>query len=148
MTPAELEDCLHERLPLTQAMQVSVVSVQRESVILSAPLLPNINHHETVFGGSASTLAITAAWSLVYVRLKEAGIATDLVIQRNTMEYERPMTGAFTARSFIVREDAWPVFIRMLARKGRARINVSAVLEHQGQVAGRFIGEFVALKTF
>ncbi|MEN8693469.1 MAG: YiiD C-terminal domain-containing protein [Akkermansiaceae bacterium] len=30
-------------------------------MILSAPIVPEINHHETVFGGSASTLCIPSA---------------------------------------------------------------------------------------
>jgi hypothetical protein len=33
----------------------------------------------------------------------------------------------------------------MIARKGKARISVLAVLEHMGRVAARFNGEFVAL---
>lgn len=145
MTPGELEHYLHAHLPLTRAMQVSVIGIGPQSIVLGAPLSPNINHHATVFGGSASTLAITAAWSLVRVLLKTAGIAGDLVIQRNTMEYELPMVGAFTARAFLADSEAWPLFMRMLLRKGRARIKVSALLEYQGQIAGRFEGEFVAL---
>jgi len=46
VTPLELERYLHEHIPLSRAMQVSVVSVQPESVVLSAPLAPNINHRE------------------------------------------------------------------------------------------------------
>jgi hypothetical protein len=33
----------------------------------------------------------------------------------------------------------------MLARRGKARITVLAVLEYTGRVAGRFSGQFVAL---
>lgn len=146
LTTGELQACLHERLPLTQAMQVVVASITVDSVILSAPLAPNINHHDTVFGGSASTLTITAAWSLVYVLLQAAEVDSQIVIQRNTMEYQQPMRGAFTARSFITEPDAWPLFMRTLQRKGRARINVSALLEYQQQIAGRFTGEFVATR--
>lgn len=145
MTPDELQRCLHERLPLTRAMQLSVVSIAADGLVLAAPLEPNLNHHETVFGGSAVTLAITAAWSLVYVRLQDAGIGGDLVIQRNTMEYERPMRGDFTARAFLADGSTWSGFKRMLLRRGRARITVRAVLECQGQVSGRLEGEFVAL---
>jgi hypothetical protein len=43
------------------------------------------------------------------------------------------------------RPEGWKPFIDMLARRGKARITVLAVLEHMGQVAGRFSGQFVAL---
>jgi hypothetical protein len=63
------------------------------------------------------------------------------------MDYARPILGEFTARSSLEAPDAWPQFLRMLARKGRARAGVSAMLEEGGQVAGRLTGEFVALGT-
>jgi len=145
VSPTELEKYLHAHIPLSMAMQVSVVSVNEEAVVLAAPLAPNINHRETVFGGSASAVAILSAWSLLHTRLVGEGIASRLVIQRNSMSYELPIDGRFTARAFLDRPADWPAFTRMLARKGKARIAASAVLEYGGQVAGRFSGEFVAI---
>ena len=145
MLPAELEQYLHEHIPLSKAMAVSVVSVEQSTVVLGAPLAPNINHRETVFGGSASALAILAAWSLLHTRLRAEGIASRLVIQRNTMEYEQPIQGEFTAHSTLEQPESWQQFIRTLARKGKGRIAVLSVLQHAGQVVGRFTGEFVAL---
>jgi thioesterase domain-containing protein len=143
--PAELEQYLHEHIPLSQAMAVSVVSVEQCAIVLRAPLAPNINHRETAFGGSASALAILAAWSLLHTRLRADGLASRLVIQRNTMEYEQPILGVFTAQSTLEQPTQWQQFTRMLTRKGKARITVSSVLQHSGQVVGRFTGEFVAL---
>jgi thioesterase domain-containing protein len=143
--PAELEKYLHEHIPLAKAMAVSAVSVGHDEVVLQAPLAPNINQHATVFGGSASALAILAAWSLLHTRLRFEGIASRLVIQRNTMEYEQPIVGEFMARSSLEQPAQWQQFIRTLVRKGKARICVSSVLEHAGQVVGRLSGEFVAL---
>jgi thioesterase domain-containing protein len=145
MLPAELEQYLHDHIPLSKAMQVSVVAADEEVVVLCAPLGPNINHRETVFGGSASALAILVAWSLLHIRLRRAGIASRLVIQRNTMEYDLPVMGEFTARASAGQGPDWQQFTRMLARRGRARIAVSSVLEYAGQVVGRFTGEFVVL---
>jgi len=46
-----VQQYLHDHIPLSKAMQVTVLSAQTDSVILSAPLAPNINGKETVFGG-------------------------------------------------------------------------------------------------
>lgn len=140
-----LEQYLHDHIPLSKSMQVSVVSVGEESVVLRAPLAPNINHRDTVFGGSASAVAILAAWSLLQTRLQSAGINSRLVIQSNTMDYHLPILGEFTARAFIEQPEAWQRFITMLRRKGKARISVSSVLEQGGQIVGSLKGEFVAL---
>jgi thioesterase domain-containing protein len=143
--PPELAQYIHAHIPLSKAMGVSVVAIADDTVTLQAPLEPNLNHRRTVFGGSASALALLASWALLHVRLQSEGIADRLVIQRNLMEYQHPIDGEFTARSMLERPDAWVPFTDMLARRGKARITVLAVLEHMGRVAGRFSGRFVAL---
>jgi thioesterase domain-containing protein len=145
MTPNELEHYLHDHIPLSKAMAASVQTIEAWLVILRAPLAPNINHRETVFGGSASALAILAAWSLLHTRMRRDGIGGRLVIQRNSMEYELPIAGEFTARASLAQPEAWGQFIRTLARRGKARVTVVAVLDHDGHAVGRFSGDFVAL---
>lgn len=139
-----LEDYLHRQIPLSAAMHVSVLSATTQSVILSAPLEPNVNHKSTVFGGSASALGILAAWSLLHLRLVEAGYTCEVVIQSNQMDYDRPISGTFTAASSLVDPSAWPAFLNMLTRKDRARIEVQSELAYEGAAAGRFKGRFVA----
>jgi thioesterase domain-containing protein len=145
MNERELEQYLYQHIPLSLAMQVSVNEVGNDCVVLSAPLAPNINHASTVFGGSASAVAILAAWSLVHVRLNNLGINCNIVIQRNSMEYEQPIYDSFTALSSISKPEAWDVFIRTLSRRGKARISVSTQLEYESKTVGRFEGEFVAV---
>jgi thioesterase domain-containing protein len=145
VSPAELERYLHEHIPLSRAMQLSVRRATDDEVVLTAPLAPNINHRETVFGGSASAVAILAAWSLLHLRLGEARSTSRLVIQRNTMDYRLPIRGDFVARSSLSDPAKWERFRRTLERKGRARIAVSSVLEYAGEAAAYFEGEFVAV---
>jgi thioesterase domain-containing protein len=144
-SPIELQQYLHEHIPLSGAMQIAVFATDNDAVVLRAPLAPNINHRKTVFGGSASALAILAAWSLLHTRLATHAVQARLVIQRNTMEYERAILSEFTARSFLPEPNHWPRFIHTLARKGKARIQVAATLEAGGEIVGRFTGDFVAL---
>ena len=77
--------------------------------------------------------------------MRSEGIHGQLVLQRNTMEYDKPIFGDFTARSSLAKAEDWPKFTRTLARKGKARLTVTAVLEHEEKVVGRLAGEFVAL---
>ena len=57
-----IKEYLYEHIPLSKAMGVEVVEAVSDRVLLKAPLAPNINHRETVFGGSASALCILSAW--------------------------------------------------------------------------------------
>ena len=145
MTPLELEQYLHRHIPLSLAMQVSVLEVQRYQVVLAAPLEPNINHRDTVFGGSATAVAVLAAWSLVHTRLVDAGFPSRLVIQRNSMTFSLPMTTGFIAKSSLADDDQWEKFARTLARRSIARISVACDLYCANEHAGRFEGDFVAV---
>lgn len=145
MEEAELERYLHERIPLARAMQVSVTQATVECVALQAPLEPNINHRGTLFGGSASAVAILAAWSLVRLRLLAEGASDRIVIFRNTMQYDRPIGGPFVARARLDPSADWPRFMEVLRHMGKAKIAVGSTLEYQGMVAARFSGEFAAL---
>lgn len=147
MLAVELEKYIQDHIPLSKAMQVSVVEIQNETVVLRAPLAPNINHHQTVFGGSASALGILSAWSLLKVRLLDAGLMSRLVIQRNTMDYILPIQGEFVARAVLAQPEEWQKFVQALKRKDKARIIVSSIIEHANQVVGHLTGEFVALRA-
>lgn len=144
MSPLELESYLHQHIPLSRAMEVSVLEASPHQVVLCAPLEPNINHRETVFGGSASAVAILAAWSMLHLSLSAQGLGSRLVIQRNTMEYQRPIDGPFTAVAQAPEAQVWQPFTRMLRRKGLGRIVQTSVLHYQGQPVGQLSGEFVA----
>ena len=147
LLPAELKQYLYLHIPLAQAMAVTVESVSPQSVVLQAPLQPNINHHETVFGGSAASVALLAGWSLLHVRLRAQGLENRLVIQRHSMEHERPIRGPFTAHAQLDESERWESFLEMLTRRGKARVTVNTLLEHSGERVGRLLGEFVALRT-
>jgi len=147
MERREFEQYLHESIPLSKAMGVQVRKSNPEHVVLAAPLVPNRNHQSTVFGGSASAVAILVAWSLLHVRLKEAGLRVRLVIRQNTMKYERPIAGKFLASSSVADLSAWDRFQEMLKRKQRARISVKVTIRCKGENVGEMQGEFVALAS-
>jgi thioesterase domain-containing protein len=136
---------LHEHIPISKAMGVEVQEASPKGVKLSAPLPPNINHRETVFGGSASAVAILSAWALLYLRLKNEDIDGRIVIQKSAMNYEHPIIDTFTAASEIREPAAWTAFVAALRRKGRARVKVCSILHCNDRKVGEFEGEFVAL---
>lgn len=145
MERRELEQFLHEQIPLSKAIGIQVQESNAEQVILSAPLIPNRNHRSTVFGGSASAVAILSAWALIYVRLRQAGLQGQLVIQKNTMVYERPIADTFIAACKVDDPSAWTKFQEMFKRKQRARISIKVTIRCNGEKVGEMNGDFVAL---
>jgi thioesterase domain-containing protein len=136
---------LYQYIPLSAAMGVQVRTARVGHVKLAAPLAPNVNHTETVFGGSAAALATLSAWTLLHLRLEEARLDARLVIQRSRMEYEKPIPGDFEAVCDFEDDFAWERFSKTLARHGRARLTLAAHLAHSRQRVASFEGDFVAL---
>ena len=145
LTQSELKNLLDTNIPLSSAMGVEVQCVEKTLVSLSAPLQQNSNHLGTVFGGSASALAILAAWSLLQVKLSEQQLSCEVIIQRNTMEYRHPIPTEMTAICQFDDSERWTRFMRTLERHGRARLSLHSDVSSRGHSCASLDGEFVAL---
>lgn len=128
-------------------MGVSVVSKDADGVLLAAPLLPNLNHRNTAFGGSISALALLSGWTLVHIRLQTLPGGYRVVIQSNTVKYLAPIASDFQAYCAAPPEQDWQRFITTVAKWGKGRIKLSAKILAAGVLAGTFEGEYVAIKS-
>lgn len=142
----EIEQYLHRHIPLSAAMGVRVRLATTERVELAAPLAPNINHHETLFGGSGAAIATLCAWTLVNLRLRHDRVRAQLVIQRNAMSYDEPVEGDFSAVCARPDEQTWQRFLTMIERRGRGRITMNAQLLYRSRAVASFEGDFVAIR--
>ena len=142
---SDIERYIHAQIPITAAMGVSVLHADTDRVRLSAPLEPNINHRETVFGGSAAAVATLAAWTLVLLRLRAAELSTRLVISQNSMTYDRPITADFQALAVAKDLKSWDRFTAGIRRKGRGRVTATSGLWLDDERVAGFEGRFVAI---
>jgi thioesterase domain-containing protein len=145
MTPQALQEYFHDHIPLSKAMAVEVEAATPQVVRLVAPLAPNTNHHGTVFGGSASAVAVLSAWGLLHVALADADIKADLVVQKSSMSYELPITGEFTAEATPPAPEKLQRFLATLLKYKRARISIRSILNCDEKKVGEFEGDFVAI---
>ena len=145
MSPERLQASLHERIPLSVALGVRVLRAEPGGVVVEAPLAPNVNHSGTVFGGSASAVAMLAAWSLVEVRLEAAGQPGRIVVRRSGMDYERPITAGFIAAAQAPDEEEWERLLQTLQRGRMGRIAIRSVLTCGGGRVGELEGEFAVI---
>jgi len=144
MSAADLEAYLHEKIPLTKAMEVHLAECDDTRLVLTAPLAPNRNHLHTAFGGSLQALAILSGYSLLWRLLDNP--EAHLVIRESTIQYERPVKGELKAVCSAPSSSEFTRFQGDFARKGKARITLEAAIEQDGEVAVRFRGVFVALR--
>lgn len=116
-----LTQLIHENIPLSEAMQFNIEALSDQSIIVNAPLSPNINIHGTGFAGSLYSLAALSAWSLATHLVKQSGLKADVVMARAEIRYRRPVQSEIRCHCecTLAASDS---FIQHLSSKGRGRL--------------------------
>lgn len=141
---AVVERYLHEHIPITRHMGVRVTDYDGDKVRLAAPLVSNLNHRNTAFGGSLSSLGILAGWTLLHIKLQDAGYRARLVIQRSEMDFTAPVHADFTAECSLPAA-AWRRFRQALDKRSRGRLVLTADMWAEGNRVGCHHGTYVAI---
>ncbi len=141
----DLQSYLHDHIPLTAAMGITVEVATAEAVVLVAPLGPNVNHRHTMFGGSLASLGITASWALLHVRLRGHGFRGRLVVQKSETDFLAPATTTARATARLAEDADWERFVEVLERRGKSRIGTVAVTTCADERVAVTRGTYVAL---
>jgi thioesterase domain-containing protein len=141
----QLTAYLHEEFPLTRAMQVSVAAWDHQTLTLKAPLAPNINHAETAFGGSISTLGILAGYTLLHLALEDQKISNRILIQKSSTDFLLPIDTAMTAVATLPAASSLEEFLTTLRKKRRARITLTSEIRANQTPAATHTGLYVAM---
>lgn len=142
-----LENYLHTHIPISGPMGVTVTSASSDRVVLHAPLDANINHKSTAFGGSLQALATLSCWTLLHLNLRTSAKPGEIVITSSNISYIRPVTRDFEAVATLPDAARWQTFLKTFDRRGRARIQLSAHIFEDDELAIDYAGTFAALKN-
>jgi thioesterase domain-containing protein len=136
---------LHEKIPLTRAMGVEVVSYEGGQLVVTAPLEPNHNHIGTAFGGSLNALATLAGYVLLWIELRDR--TAHLVIRQSQIQFHRPVRGELRAVCQAPEESIMDDFREGFARKGKARLDLRVEMYEGGELAVEYTATFVAMRS-
>jgi thioesterase domain-containing protein len=140
----ELEQYLHQQIPLSAAMGVRVVERTMGHLVLAAPLAPNRNHLGTAFGGSLNAIATLTGYSAVWLALDDS--TAHVVIRDSSISFRRPVRGDIRAVCALPSQVELEVFRSEFIRKGKARLTLQVFIDHDSERAVEFTGTFVAVK--
>lgn len=143
MDRSALESLLRNQMPVAKAMDVHVLTADKNKMELSCSLSANYNHLGTAFGGSLCTLMILAAYCQLFDLINGQG---HVVIKRSEMEFLKPVQEDLRAVCLPPGHEAAQAFLKAYQKKGRARIElISEIVLKDGTVAARMLGEFVSI---
>jgi thioesterase domain-containing protein len=139
-----LERLLHEEIPISRAMGVTVNSFDAQGLTVGAPLALNLNHKQTVFGGSLNSFATLACWSLLTVLLADE--SATIVIQDSRIDYLAPAERDVIAVAPLPETRAFQQLRLQLLRRGRARIALNSAVYAGAIQVSAFEGRFVVMR--
>lgn len=138
-----LQSVLHNEIPLTQSMQISVAHCDDARVELRAPLEPNINHKCTAFGGSLYSVAVLCGWGFIYHQMQLHSLNGHIVIQHSDVNYRQPVVGEIRAICELTDTSVLQRFVKTYRRKARARIKLQVDIIFREEIALSFNGHYV-----
>ena len=90
-TLQDLEQIILQSIPLSNSLGFKLRNLTQDSIIVDAPLEPNLNIHGTAFAGSIYSIGVLTAWGLTTHIISQAGIVADLVIAKASIRYRKPV---------------------------------------------------------
>ena len=141
---AQLQAYILEHIPLARAMALRVARHDGAELELTAPLTANINVKGCAFGGSMASLMTLAGWGLVELALRARGIECDIYVGDSIVRYREPLFGELRATARFAEADGLDLFLKTLAARGKARIQVVCATAGEQQDAATLEAAFVA----
>ena len=144
MNISELQDFVETSIPLIKEAGFVIRELNDQEVVVTGEKRLNHNHHNTVFGGSISTILILSSWLMVRRLLEDTFPEASIVIERQCTDFLVPVDGDFTARCARPLPRQVESMKYGLDKLKRGRIDLGAALFQDGSdhMAASFSGTF------
>ena len=146
MTRDEAQQYIETNIPVTKAMGMTIKTLSREEVTLSAPIKENINHRGSAFGGSIDSLFLTTGWAFIRF-LIDHYIPTPIIVgSKGSTNFQKPVLKDFESTLTMPGDSEVDKFLDTFDRFGKARITLHATITEDGQICASFAGDYVVVK--
>jgi len=139
---------LYKQIPLVEFMRLSVTEISDSQIIATAPIEPNINDKNTVFGGSSAALMTICGWSLIKSNLEHQQIDNDVVIHQAKTDWVKAQEDDLIIEANLDEAIIWrDIAYKLAANKGSLKVNVNCqVLNTNREVCTTMMARFVILR--
>lgn len=135
---------LHQEIPLTAAMQLSLQFFDGETLVFRVPLAPNVNDKGTAFAGSITSLGCITGWSLLTLWSEPLFGHCQCAVYDAQFHFSQPLNEDFTAA---VTLPDMTHLIDSLRRKGKGKVSLDIELADRHGVATRLHARYAVWKA-
>ncbi|WP_285163591.1 thioesterase domain-containing protein [Shewanella goraebulensis] len=132
----ELKQTWYQTIPVSQFMQISPQTFNRQHFTVTAPMAPNINLHQTMFAGSIYTLMTLTGWGMMWLRQRLLGVEGNIVLADAHIRYHAPIN-----QDPII-SVVWPetASLMPLTTGGKAKVKLEVQLHCADKLCATFSG--------
>lgn len=139
---AELQERWDQQIPISDKMGIKINQYTGYQFECSAQLNPNLNPRNSMFAGSAFTLATLTGWGMTWLLMKERNLSADIVLADSNIRYQHPVEETPIATTSL---DGISGDLDRLKNGRKARVIISVTIYSGDIPAVKFTGTYVLL---
>lgn len=141
---SELQERWEQQIPISDKMGIRINQYTGYQFECSAQLNPNLNPRNSMFAGSAFTLATLTGWGMSWLLMKERGLNADIVLADSRIRYRHPVDQTPIATTSL---NGISGDLDRLADGRKARVVVNVTIFSGETPAVDFIGTYMLMPT-
>lgn len=142
-----LEYKIHNEIPMTKLMNLSINTMDDDFFTTKAPLDININDKGSAFGGSLSSIAIISSWCLVKIISDDLGFDDcDILVIKNESTFKKQVTKDIYCKCVVPTVDEINTLKEKLQNKNSASIKINASIVQEDDICMYYEGVYVIKK--
>ncbi|GHX58320.1 hypothetical protein VCSRO206_2957 [Vibrio cholerae] len=141
----ELQDRWGKHIPISDKMGIKIQQYTGYQFQCCAQLNPNLNPHNTLFAGSAFTLATLTGWGMAWLLMRERDLLGDIVLVDSHIRYRHPVVQNPVASTSL---DGISGDLDRLESGRKARIVVRVIISSGEVEAIEFIGTYMLIPNY
>ncbi|EJL6376043.1 TPA: YiiD C-terminal domain-containing protein [Vibrio cholerae] len=141
----ELQDRWGKHIPISDKMGIKIQQYTGYQFQCCAQLNPNLNPHNTLFAGSAFTLATLTGWGMAWLLMRERDLQGDIVLVDSHIRYRHPVVKNPVASTSL---DGISGDLDRLESGRKARIVVRVIISSGEVEAIEFIGTYMLIPNY
>lgn len=134
-----LQKIWHEGIPISEQMGIKLFQYSGRTLETRAPIMKNINPHNTMFAGSIYSHAVLTGWGMIHLHLKEKGLEGDIVLAKGNIDYTMPIK---TRPRAVCNIESMTERFELLRKGKRCPVKLSVDIFDDEMPAGVFRGEY------
>ena len=140
----KLETKIHDEIPMTKLMDLSLEALDDKHLITKAPLDININDKGSAFGGSLASITIISSWCLARLIADNLGYEDcDILIIKNESTFSKQVLKQITCKCTIPSQKDISILNDKMKTKGSASLKITAQIIEDDDICMNFEGIYV-----